>query len=153
MYSACVCVTDVCSSVRVHSTLDGFTESQTHRQRWMFPKTWKSGADSELTNSLSSSGQPWQDRPTRTLDKRRQEHCRCTHTLEPMMQQTAKTSYCSLLTHLMDGETSHRNTDYELVGCLFQCIVIYWMSAHWGGLTFQHHPSSDFFKLLSFIRN
>ena len=32
---------DVNSSSRVHSTLDGFSESQTHRQRWMFTGTRK----------------------------------------------------------------------------------------------------------------
>lgn len=64
-------MTEVNSSARVHSTLDGFSESQTHRQRWMFPNTWKTQADSELTNSLSSSaarsGQPWQVRHTERL--------------------------------------------------------------------------------------
>lgn len=85
----CVFQTDVSPSVRVHSTLDGFSESQTHRQRWMFPKTWKTQADSELTNSLSSSatrsGQPWRGRPRRTLNKQRQELCRCTYTFESVM--------------------------------------------------------------------
>lgn len=44
---------------------------KTHRQRWMFPNTWQTRADSELTNSLSSSaarsGQPWHVRHTRRL--------------------------------------------------------------------------------------
>lgn len=47
---AVVFETKVCSSVGVHSTLDGFSESRTHRQRWMFPKTRRT-----LTNRNSSS--------------------------------------------------------------------------------------------------
>lgn len=48
------------------------SDSKTHRQRWMFPRTWKvTRADSERTNSLSSSatwsGQAWQGRRGRTL--------------------------------------------------------------------------------------